>query len=139
MSIVRYIALLLPLTFLGCATPAPGPTAAPDHFAALEKGLPAAQVIALLGAPAATKPFSTAALNAEVWTYRRKISETVTQVPIRTTDIPYINPRTGQMDTRPEPVYENQHLFVIETVELLIVEQRLIEWKRSRTTETAIY
>jgi hypothetical protein len=36
MSIVRYIALLLPLTFLGCATPAPGPTAAPDHFAALE-------------------------------------------------------------------------------------------------------
>jgi hypothetical protein len=139
MSFVRLIALSLPLIFLGCATSSPEVAPATDPYASLEKNLPAAQVITLLGAPDATKPFSAAGLGGEVWTYRRKVSETVTQVPIRTTDIPYINPRTGQMDTRQEPVYENQYHFVIETVELLILDRRLIEWKRSRTTETAIH
>ena len=51
----------------------------------------------------------------------------------------YLLPLTGQMGTRQEPVYENQVFIVVEIVELLIIEQRLIEWKRSRTTETAFH
>ena len=113
------------------------PPAGADPFVVLQKNLSAAQVKALVGEPDEIRPFKADGLPSEVWVYRRKISETVLQVPIGSRNVPATNPITGQAITIIESVYENQLEMVIETVELLLIGQRVIEWKRSRSTERA--
>jgi hypothetical protein len=133
-------ACLLVLAWAGCMSqPAPvtPPPAAPDPLAALQKNLHATQVIALAGEPDEIKPIKAAALPSEVWVYRRKISEAVLQAPIGTRAVPATNPITGQPITITETIYENQLEIVTETIELLLIEQRVFEWKRSRSTERA--
>jgi hypothetical protein len=139
MSIVRPVFFLLLLAFPGCTAPVADAPPATDTFAALKKDLSAEQVIALLGVPDSTKPFGAPTPAAEVWTYRRKLSESVSLVAIQTTEMPLMNPRTGQMGTVMEPVYQHQTITEIETVELLLVERRLVEWKRRRSTESAFH
>jgi outer membrane protein assembly factor BamE (lipoprotein component of BamABCDE complex) len=67
--------MLAGLVLAGCATPtqragAPTPTA--SALAALQKGQTGAQVKAMLGEPASTRPFSAsvAGLAVEEWVYR---------------------------------------------------------------------
>ena len=129
--------LLLALALAGCVAE-PGPPVASDPFAALQKNMSAAQVEALVGEPAEIKPFKAKGLACEIWVYRRKISETVQPLPIGTREVPATNPLTGQSITVTESIYENQFETVIETIELLMVEQRVIEWKRHRLTERVI-
>ena len=138
MKICRCLPLLLGLALAGCSTGPVSPSAAkapPDAFAALQKDLTAAQVKALLGEPAGIKPFKAEVPASEIWVYRRKISQQDREVPIGSQEIPRMNPLTGQMGTVNEPVYETQTLTVIETIELLMIEQRLIGWKYRRLTE----
>lgn len=134
--------LLLGLALSGCNTetgagPAPGPP--PAAFAALQKGQTAAQVRALLGEPVESKPYPAGGLVGEVWVYHRKISERDQEVPIGSREVPVTNPLTGVTSMANEPVYATQTITVIETVELLMVEQRLIEWKSHRLPESRIH
>lgn len=140
MKIPGLAACLLVLAWAGCISdPAPvsPPPAGPAPFAALQKNLRAPQVKALVGEPDEIKPFMAEGLASEIWVYRRKLSEAVIQVPIGSRDVPATNPITGQPITITETVYENQLEIVVETIELLLIEQRLIEWKRARSAERA--
>lgn len=140
MKIPGLAACLLVLAWAGCISdPAPvsPPPAGPAPFAALQKNLRAPQVKALVGEPDEIKPFMAEGPASEIWVYRRKLSEAVIQVPIGSRDVPATNPITGQPITITETVYENQLEIVVETIELLLIEQRLIEWKRARSAERA--
>lgn len=140
MRTIGPLTLLLTLTMAGCVAesiPPPGRVVGPDPFVALQKHMGAMQVKALAGEPDEIRPSRSAGLSSEVWVYRRKISETVVQVPIGSRDVPATNPITGQPISISETIYENQLEIVTETIELLLIEQRVIEWKRSRSTERA--
>lgn len=132
---------MLALSLAGCATgPAalPATKASPDPFAALKKNLAADEVKALVGAPAEVTPFNRDGFTGEIWIYRRKIAEVGREVPIRTQEVPLMNPLTGVMGTTNEPVYETQFEAVYETIELLMVEQQLIAWKSHRESGSEI-
>ena len=141
MKICRRVPLLLSLVLAGCSTAPVSPPAArvpPDPFAALQKQMSAAQVRALVGAPAEIKPFKAEVPASEIWVYHRKVAQQDREVPIGSQEIPRMNHVTGQMGTANEPIYETQSFAIIETIELLMVEQRLIEWKSRRLTESRL-
>jgi hypothetical protein len=126
----------------GCYTELPVAPAAPEPppaaFSALTKGQSAAQVRSLLGEPAEIKPVP-APLATEIWVYRRKISEVDQPAPLGSREVPVTNPITGVTSTTTEPVYQIQTVIVFETVELLMIEQRLTGWKTRQQNENLIH
>lgn len=119
----------------GCVAEGPA-TAAPSASAVaakLVKGMTGADVRRLLGAPAATKEIRAAGLVGEAWSYPFPASPEVRMVPIATQQLPATNPLTGQAITRTETVYQNQEFEVTDTVHLLIIAERLVEWSVVRT------
>jgi outer membrane protein assembly factor BamE (lipoprotein component of BamABCDE complex) len=114
----------------GQAAPGPAPAASSAVAAAgkLVKGLTGAQVRELLGAPTATKTYSAGATKGERWSYPFRGPTEVRLVPVATRELPATNPLTGQAITRFEPVYQNQQVEAVDTLHLLFVGDRLIEW-----------
>lgn len=137
------LSLLLSLAMAGCAS---RPSSdAPDQpslaaFRTLHQGLSAADVKARVGEPTEVRPFpaSETGLAAEVWIYRRVLGGDERQVPIATRDVPAVNPITGLPFTVNEPVYETQAAAVVETIELLMVDQRLVQRKSRRHGDSRI-
>jgi hypothetical protein len=105
----------------------------------LQKGMTTEQVRNLWGKPEQIRPLKAGAQSGEVWVYRRPVSQTVQEVPMRMQEIPYVDPMTGQTKMIKEPVYEQQHIVLIETTELLMFEGRLINWKKSQKEERSYY
>jgi hypothetical protein len=129
----------------GCANESKPPPGIPgaiigDRLAAsatakLMKNLSSAQVLELLGPPGNRKPFGATELQGEIWSYPFRGATDVRMVIIATQDVPAINPLTGQTTTRSEPVYQNQNVEVTDTLHLLLVDDRLIEWRVVRTED----
>ena len=106
----------------------PATSSAMAASAKLAKGLTGVQVRALLGAPAATKPLTTAGVDGQIWSYPF-VSTDVRQVAVTTQEIPAVNPLTGQNTTRTEPVYQDQTMETTDTLHLLMVDDQLIDWR----------
>jgi hypothetical protein len=143
MSFHRHLPLLLGLMLAGCAT-APVRTDAPapasNPFLALRRGMKPEEVKTLVGEPLAVRsrepgPAGAAAPPAETWTYQRKVSEIVQQVATSTKDVPYFDPFLNTIRMIKEPVYQNETVTVLDTIELLMIDGLLREWKITRRTE----
>ena len=130
----------------GCAgTPTPGlgpadtaQAQATNPFAAVRKGMKAEEVRKLLGEPKQIKPLNTAGVTGEVWLYEHEIDALTQEVGIGTRNVPFFNPRTGVTENRQEIVMSNEHLTKYESVEFLMVDGRLIEWKRKQWIDRKI-
>ena len=141
MKVSGLLPLLLLLTLSGCVTgtgPQAATPAAPDPFASLRKNMSTDRVKALVGEPADIKPFTAEGFTCEIWVYRRKIGESVRLVPMGTREVPVTDVITGVIHNVQEPFYERQFSSVIETIELLIFQQQVVEWKRHQVTERII-
>lgn len=135
--------LILPLVIVigllaGCSTPVPqsnAPTATrdevspqPNKLSELKKGMSANEVVALLGQPSERKQEQVTPVHVEVWTYII-VSTEQREVAISTRDVPYIDPFSGAQKTMKEPVYAQETTKTTLKVDLLVIEDRLIEWK----------
>ncbi len=131
------------LFLAGCSTPsgsaprsAAGPaggesaSAVAAPLSALQKGMTAGEVRAILGEPDEIKPFKSPDIGVNVWTYRRIVRGPERQVITGTRDIPAVNPITGLPITMQEPIYGQEVTFLHETIELLMQGDTLLEWKR---------
>ncbi len=96
------------------------------------------EVRKLLGEPKEIKPLSAAGAAGEVWHYEHKIDALTQQVGVGTKDVPFVNPRTGASDTRQETVMSDVHITVYESVDFLVVDARVIEWKRKQWEDRQI-
>jgi hypothetical protein len=114
----------------GCAT-----AQAPDPWNGLTVNMTAEQVRALLGQPAVVRPRVSPQGPAEVWIYRRAVSEGVDLVATGTQEIPATNPLTGQQTTVLEPVYSQESRTVEKELQLLLFDGRLVTWKRADRTK----
>jgi hypothetical protein len=99
---------------------------------AIAKGMRAEDVRAVLGSPTEVNQFTSGALTGEIWTYRIAASDTTTQVPTAMRDVPGWDPFSNRPITLQEPVYQVQHIRTYDTLDLLIVDGRLIERKPGR-------
>lgn len=141
----RASVLAVALLFIsGCETTNTGPAASEkptqtagmsNSFDRLKEGLTEAEVRQLVGEPGAIRPFVSNKIESLVWIYEHKIDEVVEQIPIGTREIPLMNPLTGVMGTTKETIFANEHREAIETVEVLLLGQRVIAVKRSVRVE----
>jgi len=120
-------------------SPAPALSQAATAYNKLTKGLTGAQVRELLGAPARTKPVTGGGASSLIWSYPLRTVTDVKPVAVGTQEIPAVNPLTGQSTTRTEPVYENQTVEATEILHLLMVNDRLVEWKTVRSENTEFH
>lgn len=140
-------ALLFAAFLAGCAgTPGgagPGPEAnskiTPAALGKIAKGLSGAQVRELLGNPATTKPLNAAGVAGQIWSYPLKTETEVLSIPMTTQDVPSFDPFSNRMTTRQEAVYRDQTVNTTDTLHLLLVDDRVIEWRvvrdqKSRTS-----
>jgi hypothetical protein len=95
----------------------------------LVKNLSGAQVLELIGPPTSTKPITAGELGGTIWSYRFPGTTETNMVIVATQNVPAVNPYTGQPMTRPEPVYQNMDVQKIDTLHLLMVDDRLVEWR----------
>lgn len=137
------LSLVLSLAMAGCTSRSASDAADRPSlaaFRALHRGQSAAEVRASVGEPIEVRPFpvSETGLAAEVWVYRRVIAGDERQVPVTTRAVPAVNPITGLPFTVNEPVYETQAATITETIELLMVDQRLVQRKSRRHGDSRI-
>jgi hypothetical protein len=121
------------------AAPAVTASSLPAPYSALQKGFTTAQIRERIGAPAETKPFKSAGVTAQVWSYVLHSTEKVNDVSVGTRQVPAVNPLTGADTSRTEDVYEHRTVLIKDMLELLVVDDRLIEWKITRRESNAFH
>lgn len=138
---LRTVAMVMSASILGsCSSssnsPAsPTPTRAatePNPFARIKKGMTAAEVREILGAPASVEPGPNQELKSEIWVYNRPVQSTTTQAATTVRQVDAVDPISGQNITVPEPVYQTVVVRISETAQLLMIDGKLIEWKTTR-------
>jgi hypothetical protein len=104
-------------------------------YAALQKGMTAEQVRGILGEPAEIKPLKSGEIGAYHWIYRHSFDGGVQPVVTGMQDVPYIDRMTGESRTIQEPLHGQEMTVIHETIELLVFDGQLVEWKRSFADE----
>jgi len=151
------IATLLALPALAATAPeTPAKTDAPDAEQsatpgkkakrALEKGMPAEEVIRLIGKPAEIKPMETTEGKAETWIYRRELGHQTRQVVTGMRQVPtYVGPGMGDgadaqsgMSMRGEPIYQMETTTTYQVTSLLMFDGKL-ELARQTSERTRNY
>lgn len=147
-------ALTSALLSAGCSSPAVKTTAAPASaanpapaetpsdlkpFGKLQKGMRAAEVLALLGPAEEISAAVTEGTKSEVWLYRHLYSGKPKTVAAEMQEVPFFDPVTGAMRMVMEPVMRTEVTRVSETTELLLIKDLLVEWKQSRKNEPPLY
>jgi hypothetical protein len=106
---------------------------------ALEQGMSASEVKAIIGQPLEVRPMNAPNGNAEVWTYRRALENHVWQTATQIEFVPAFSGigGTGQsmIRLRPQEVYNLERIVTYQVTELLMFEGQLIkakQWKEAR-------
>lgn len=123
---------------LGVAAP-PADRAALDKEMAklgLKKGMTGAAVRQAWGEPESVKPMETPAGKAEVWTYHRTTT-TTRQVPASMETVPSQDAGTGAASTIMQPVYVQERVAATDEYQLLLFDDKVIEWKQTRQESRA--
>lgn len=101
--------------------------------ARLVKGMPAAEVLKVMGRPADVSPMETPSGKAEIWRYRERVSETSTQVqvgskPITISQVGADN-QIHTITVAEEPIYKMQMTARDRVVALLVFNDQYLEQK----------
>ncbi len=94
----------------------------------LEKGMPAAMIIQLVGQPDEISPLKSGEGKAETWIYRRKVGQTVHQTANTETTIPALTGFTASGPTIGSaivPDYRLKYVCAYQVTALLMVDGRL--------------
>ncbi len=150
------------LLLAGCATDSSAPTAntaaapaakpAPKHeekkpetlipvakINSIAQGMKAETVREILGKPSQVTPFKKDTITGEIWTYRVAYADTLDQVATSMKEVPGWDPINNRAISIQEPVYQLQRTRVYTTLELLIVDGRLIQRKGGRDVDRVFY
>lgn len=106
-----------------------GVTYSPVALDPLKKGMTTAEVIALWGQPEKQQHMHHDAGAADIWIYHHVISSYQRQVATSTQLVPVFDSFTNATKNVPEAVYSQERVQITQTAELLIIKDRLIEWK----------
>lgn len=96
----------------------------------VQRGTTAEELIAHLGEPTLRQPLKEFSIDAEVWLYERTVAVDSEMVIMDTrTEILWDNTKKKIIEYE-EPVYEQQNNSTVERTELLLVDNRVLKWRR---------
>jgi hypothetical protein len=134
--------LTLPACLIAASAPAsPAPAApaaaAPEAKAGpeagLQRGMSAADVKKIMGAPATVQAMEAPSGKAEIWTYTREIESRSAQVQVGSKPITITqtdaNNQIHTTTIAEEPIFKMQHVTVVEQVDLLMFNDHFLEKK----------
>ena len=131
--------------FSGCASPvdsappvekAAAPTPAGTRVTRfkidrLKKGMTGFDIIAAWGQPEERRPMTTPSGRADIWVYHQVLRSNQRQVATSTHLVTVFDGLTNGTKEIPESVYSLETIDTVRTTELLIFQDRLLEWKVS--------
>jgi len=141
------LASTLMLTLAACTTPAPQTSAVAQSSPTLgviklEKGMTADEIRSLLGKPNQTTLMPTKEGMAQLWTYERRLLRS-NRVAASTIAVPvYKGPGMGDSNnigTIDVPVDSDEHVVLLQTIKLMLLDGKLVEWKVSAKEESRTY
>ena len=123
----------------GCTAPVAKPAApvpagvsySPATLDNLRKGMPAAEVIAQWGKPEKQEKLESPAGFADIWIYHHVVRSNQRQVATSTQLVPVFDSLSNGVKSVPEPIYSEETVETVRRSELLMFQDRLVEWKAS--------
>jgi hypothetical protein len=94
----------------------------------IEKGMPAADLVAALGEPDKVEPVDPPRDGFEIWTYSKRKQDYDLKVT-GYKETPYWNPITGVYTPIKDPVYKSEMTTITRETEFLIGEGVVLTWK----------
>lgn len=137
-------AILATAAFVGgCTTPPPdgsSPSATAASQAAsqpppLKVGMTDEEIRAAWGPPAEILPLENAPAPGEIWRYRTVLRSAQRQVAATVVEVPYVDPISGLYIPQKEITQSQETVSQVQTTDLIVVEGRLVGWKRSLNEE----
>lgn len=130
------IAILLSVLVTGCATTESNLGKEVDRptEVIITKGMPAADLLAMLGEPKQIRPLDPPRDGFEVWVYSRQSTNVELKVT-GTQEIPHVDPLTGMQTFIIDPIYNPESTTIKETTEFLIVNDQVADWKVERESK----
>lgn len=135
-------ALAVALLFGGC-TAAPQGASASSSAATdasrqpppLKVGMTADEVRAAWGAPTEILPLEDAPRPGETWRYRTILRSTQRQVAATVEEVPFFDPISGRYLPQKEITQSQETVSQVQTTDLILIEKKLVGWKRSLNEE----
>lgn len=102
---------------------------------AIKRGMTVAEVQNLIGKPDNVSPFPAGELKGEVWTYRISVVKRTTMIAASMEDVPFTDPVTGITTMIKEPLLKPQYERFYQTMQFLMVQDRVTERRPSTEEE----
>jgi len=118
----------------GCATrpaAAPETTVAPDPARQLRLGMKAAEIEVLMGKPAEIRKFPSESGDVVVWIYHRELPARVETVAPTVSEVPWVDPITGELKAEIVPQTSEQRTERIEEISVYLAGDVLAEVRRT--------
>jgi hypothetical protein len=105
---------------------------------AIARGMSADEVRALLGTPEHVQPYGSRGGNAKIWIYNLAVQRTFHQVSSGIREVPAFDPITGASIVVREPIMTNRRVKRYTTLELLMIDDRLMERRPGHSVDVSI-
>jgi hypothetical protein len=89
------------------------------------------EVRAAWGAPTEVIPLENAPVPGETWRYRTVLRSTQRQVAATVQEVPYFDPISGLYIPQKEITQSQETISQVQNTDLIMVEDKLVGWKRS--------
>jgi hypothetical protein len=127
------------LLSIGCETTASSPQPKKlDQAVYIHRGISAANLTQLLGAPASKKSLEATYGETELWIYERTLSTRTALEVTRIQENTYWDPFRGRMVTTEIPFSEPKIIINKEVTEILIVDGIVHDWMRFGDSDTQL-
>lgn len=129
---VRFVVLFAAVvTLVGCSsvTSVPGKKVAAGPEIVIRNGMPASELLELLGEPREVRDIEAPREGFEVWVYYQ-VANSVEYEAIGTEEIPFFDPITGEYKPVMEPVYSPETSTLTVETQFLIADGFVAGWSR---------
>lgn len=127
-------------TFVGCSsvTSVPGKKVVSAGEILIENGMPASELIELLGEPEEVRDIEAPREGFEVWVYTQVVKSTEYGAP-DTEEIPFFDPLTGVYKPIVQAVFSPETSTVTVETQFLIADGFVVGWKRQKDVDSSYY
>ncbi len=118
------------LLLAGCETPPDTERPNLTEKFVVKRGMPAEELVAVLGEPDIRQPVAEYSVDAEIWVYNRTVGSDSKMVLMGTERRAFWDPIRRQVYYLDMPVYQPEVTAAVEVSEIMMVKDQVYSWER---------